>query len=288
MQQYTVLLISVLLACNCLNPLPTEESGRYFLLKAFLIDGESVKNIAVKEIAYYTIFQNSVNTATIKEKHVPSASIQLDVNGQTYSLQRDPANIDSTFFCDYVVRQGDVCAVSVTVYDEQSHVLKQLSSSTVIPPRCSPLILNADTLWLDATLQDKYLQVYSNPLLYPHLSLTINSNSDAYHIVRCNRLSPNDSAIFTNVFDPLPSKPFKGNSCYLSPLNVAHYGSFNVVVYHINKEYADLYLDQHQKDGWTIPKTQLYQSSQSNVTNGTGIFTGVSSDTTFLVVAKRF
>jgi hypothetical protein len=68
------------------------------------------------------------------------------------------------------------------------------------------------------------------------------------------------------------NQPTQGSSQQLRSQQFEYYGHHYIILYHINPEYAGLYDDSGNS-------TQNLRQPPTNIVNGTGIFTAISSDT---------
>jgi len=76
------------------------------------------------------------------------------------------------------------------------------------------------------------------------------------------------------------SEPVQGDRYDLRPMEINFFGHYEVILYHVNQEYADLYesVSQNSND---------LTNPLSNIENGWGIFTGVNADTLYFQVGER-
>lgn len=74
--------------------------------------------------------------------------------------------------------------------------------------------------------------------------------------------------------------PVISDSTMLASMQFEYFGQYRLVLYHLNEEYAMLYATSgNSSTDLTSPST--------NISNGFGIFTGMSTDTLFLQVYKK-
>ena len=281
---------SVLLATtiSCLQPVSEHEINTAYFIQAYLFEGQPVHGILVKELLYFKSVNEYLTDPVInQESHVKYAAVKLYTTDTVYTLERDSNSSDSTYACAHVVEAGKSYSIGVTVFDSIGNEMEQLSAITTIPMRENTMFLNDDTLLVDsAIIQDKYFDVMTNKENYPHLTLTMSSGNQKYHIFHFECLEPTgmlypDLQILTA---PLQS-PFKGSTGYIYIADFISYGYYMASVYHVNKEYADLYYISDNPE-FAI-NTDLYTEAISNVENGNGIFTGVSCDTLYFTVAPE-
>ncbi len=75
-------------------------------------------------------------------------------------------------------------------------------------------------------------------------------------------------------------EPTQESSSKIRPLQFQYYGRYNVILFHVNADYAALYKEQDNSSSLNL------QPPFTNVVNGMGIFTAIHSDTIMLVVKK--
>ncbi|MGL4630931.1 MAG: DUF4249 family protein [Leadbetterella sp.] len=119
----------------------------------------------------------------------------------------------------------------------------------------------------------------------PIIASWINPESD-YHFLAAENIETTPENVLTLPSGvTLPSRrftqsPVLGTSSNLQPPSFEYFGKYNVILYRVNVEYADLY-----RSGGTT--TQNISTPPSNIKNGLGIFTGINSDTLRLTVTKQ-
>lgn len=115
---------------------------------------------------------------------------------------------------------------------------------------------------------------WSNPDLTYYLLVVENTETDPDPIFDLSMFGGGD----------LPSRlfrvePTQNNSFEINSRQFQYYGQHRVILYHINPEYALLYQDSGDN-------SQNLKSPPTNVKNGLGIFTAISSDTLYLNVTQ--
>lgn len=75
-------------------------------------------------------------------------------------------------------------------------------------------------------------------------------------------------------------EPTQENSSQMRPIQFQYYGRYNVILFHVNPDYAALYKEQDNSSSLNL------QPPFTNVVNGLGIFTALHSDTILLTVNK--
>ena len=281
----SVLLVTIL---SCLHPVSEHEISTAYFLEAYLFDGQPVQGILVKELLYFKSVDEYLTDPVInQESHVKHAAVTLNTTDTVYTLERDSNSTDSTYACAHVVEAGKEYRIEVSILDSTGTEKERLSAITTIPMRDNTLFLNKDTLLVDSlAIKGKRIDMLINPEKYPHLTVTINTGTQKYHIFDFQCLIPTD-LLFPDLLIVTPpfQSPFKGNIGYIYIADFIEYGYYMASVYHVNKEYADLYYENDNPE-FSI-NTDLYPEAISNVENGNGIFTGVSCDTIYFTIAPE-
>jgi hypothetical protein len=124
----------------------------------------------------------------------------------------------------------------------------------------------------------------SPPTFPDPIDLTWTAVSGDYYLVVVENAEASPTLISTDTsgFNParaFRSQPGQTNTYSLQALSFKYYGKHNVILYHLNAEYAALYTSSGTNStNLTTPYT--------NVNGGLGIFTGVNADTLRVTVTK--
>lgn len=76
------------------------------------------------------------------------------------------------------------------------------------------------------------------------------------------------------------SRPILGDSARISDGQISYSGRHRVMIYRVNKEYADLFRSREQD-------SRQLNEPLTNIVNGLGIFTAVNSDSVFFTVLRK-
>ena len=122
----------------------------------------------------------------------------------------------------------------------------------------------------------------SPPSMPSPLNLTWTNDNQGYYLVVAKNTEVNPEAVYTGV-DTLhlafQTQPTQANSEEVRSQQFEYYGSTLIILFHVNPEYASLYFASSSS-------SQNLTSPSTNVVNGYGIFTAVSSDTLNFAVIK--
>lgn len=116
---------------------------------------------------------------------------------------------------------------------------------------------------------------WSNPENVYHFIAVENTETEPQQI-----LIPPTGSEFPTFRFRFTNEPLLGTYNNIQPRSLEYFGNYDVILYRINPDYSALY----QSSGTT---TQNLSTPPSSITNGLGIFTGISADTVKLNVGKN-
>lgn len=108
---------------------------------------------------------------------------------------------------------------------------------------------------------------------------------DTYYMLVATNLEETKELVRDTTKFQIPAASFRNepsitDSTQINPMRLEYFGRYRLVLYHLNDEYAALYIsNSNSSTNLTSPST--------NISNGFGIFTGISADTLYLQVDKK-
>jgi hypothetical protein len=120
------------------------------------------------------------------------------------------------------------------------------------------------------------------------VDLTWSNPSDDYYFTFFQNID-DDPELINTALDTLggnaPTRffrgePIQGNSSTIGSRQFEYYGTYYVILFHVNPDYAALYKEQESSSSLNLT------SPFTNVVNGLGIFTAIHSDTVLFKVKK--
>jgi hypothetical protein len=175
------------------------------------------------------------------------------------------------------VQTGDLLSLRV----ERAGVV--ITSSTTVPPPPSSVRISPDTMkFTEETFSTPF---GSRIILRSSGELTVrwvNTSQDYYYMT----IEPVDPARQLLQQDSIPrvfqfvSRPILGDSARISDGQISYSGRHRVMIYRVNKEYADLFRSREQD-------SRQLNEPLTNIVNGLGIFTAVNSDSVFFTVLRK-
>ncbi|HBZ66309.1 MAG TPA: hypothetical protein DEO70_05675 [Bacteroidales bacterium] len=116
------------------------------------------------------------------------------------------------------------------------------------------------------------------------LTLTWDNDDLSYFMVVTENIETNPEPIFDTAevipFRVFRNTPDRTNTQDLNPGSFYYLGHHRIILYHLNPEYAQLY-DDNGSSSLNLAKPP------SNIINGLGVFTGINSDTLFVLVKEE-
>ncbi|GEM_PF-141532 len=269
-----VLSIAVLLV-SC----EEEEFGSdSFVVEGFVYAGLPIGNINIKSTVPF-------DEVSIPGQPIPTAQAQVNYNGQSLPLTFNPMTFRFDGPQDLIVEPGAQLTLALEV-DGQSAI-----SSTAIPPYPRELTTSAPKIVipeieLGRDLREVLTQLFEDA----RLDIQWDNPAEDFHFLVIELAdTANVEPLFnedipSNVGDffenfRLVSEPSRDSTYTVIGLSLQNYGSYRAILYRINQEYADLYADQLQD-------SRNLNEPPTNVQNGLGIFTGISSDTVLFEISK--
>jgi hypothetical protein len=263
----------VLLACTETNDVV--NPGQKPVVEAYLAPGHPVTIKLTKEIPY-----NSENTEG-KAEPINGLTIRVTSStGQVFVLKSLGEGKYSSASTERVVQAGAVYQM------EFEYLGRKVSARTEIPPRPKGFKLDRSDIY--RTKIDLSGGGFPNFGSDDNTAVnaTWQNTEQSYYFVAAEIKTANPTRVITlpNGFD-LPrirftNSPTTGTSNPLPPPSFEYFGTYQVVLYRVGIEYADLY-----RSGGT--STQNLSTPPTSITNGLGIFTGVNADTLQLVVRPK-
>jgi hypothetical protein len=264
-----------LMACTETNDVI--NPGQKPVVEAYLAPGQPVVVKLTKEIPYTS------ENAEGKAEPINGLTIRVTSStGQVFVLKSLGEGQYSSASTERVASAG-------TIYQMEFEYLgRKVSARTEIPPRPKGFKLDRSDVY--RTKIDLSGGGFPNFRGGSDDNTAINAtwqNPDQlYHFVAAEIKTTNPTRVITlpSGFDPprfrFTNSPTTGTSNALPPPSFEYFGTYQVVLYRVGIEYADLY-----RSGGT--STQNLSTPSTSITNGLGIFTGVNADTLQLVVRPK-
>ncbi|MEQ9297082.1 MAG: DUF4249 family protein [Cyclobacteriaceae bacterium] len=269
----SICLLLVLFSCE------EEEIGSdTFVVEGFVYAGSPITDINIKS----TVPFDAVSTPG---QPIPTAQATINMDGQSVPLTFNPETQRYEGPQDFIVEPGldlrldlqvgELSATGQTLVPSYPQGLNTSISKIIIPE----IELSRDLREvLTALFEDARLDIRWENAAEDFHFLVIEPADTANTEPLFNEDIPSNVGTFFDNFR-LVSEPSRDSTYTVVGLSLQNYGSYRAILYRINQEYADLYADQLQD-------SRNLNEPPSNIENGLGIFTGISSDTILFEISK--
>ena len=271
------LVLPLLVACG--DPTFVVPGSPDPVVRAFLYAGQPVNDVRLT----WTVPINTSDTASAQvAPPINDATLVLVRNGVRYPLVKSAG--DSGYYqyngTGLVVREGDVFTLEGSVNG------RALSARTVVPVRPTGARMGSSTLSIPtltfggglgglrpdfSSAQTLVRWTKSPGSLYFVTLENVEATPVAVDIVFPGGIRGRRRVIFA---------PTAADSLPINALGLPYYGRYQVYVWRVNEEYAQLYatLQQDSRD---------LNEPFTNVSGGLGVFTAFAADTTSVFVVKK-
>ncbi len=258
---FAVFFGAVLLLTGCTGN-PAAPSDTQVVLRGYLFAGSPVQDIQLTSSI-------SIFGSDTADPPILNASVVLVKGNNTYALTPNNAAPGFYFYpgTDLAVSTGDIFQILVNVGGQQ------ISAETTVPTKPEQLSLSTTTMHFQPdTIQTRFGLRYSVVGLDTGIVSWSNPLGDYYYIViesvdSARQLLRGDS-VLTRRF---VSEPTNQTSYRINNNSILYTGLHILRLYHVNKEYADLYRSREQD-------SRALNEPLTNVRNGLGIFSAFASD----------
>lgn len=277
------LFIALLFVRCMLEPGVTEERSIYYL-SAFLIAEKNISDVIIgKMIQFY----DETDSSTVDYGKLNYATVTIFNRDSVFKLT---ATESVKYSHPHVVQAGEKYSIEVLIPDSATGNTVVLCAETVVPLKNSSIILSSDTLVLPDTL--KYLTVNCYRDTFPTCRITTISNEiEQFHDIS---LSPRYSnGLAKEIYKEYELTPkydiplYRGNSITVHSDEVHFFTDYQLVIANVTKEHYNLSLGKYDDGEWGGLLGELPVPEMSNVSNGGGIFTGMSLDTVVIYVVEQ-
>lgn len=271
----------LLIICVSLVLLSCEEeqfgSGT-FVVEGFLYAGSPITNINIKSTVPF-------DAASVPGQPIANAQASISIAGQPLSLVFNQATQRYDGPGDYAIQPGAVLTLDLQINGQMAN------STTVIPDYPKGLSTSLPKIVIpEIKLTRDLRDVLAGLFEEARLDIRWSNEEEDYHFLV---IEPADTSATVPLFSEdipsnvgtffdnfrLVSEPSRASSYTVVGLSLQNYGRYRAILYRINQEYADLYADQLQD-------SRNLNEPPTNIANGLGIFTGISSDTVTFEISK--
>ena len=262
---YIALLSIFILSCEK-DVLVTSNTKNTPVIESFIVSGTDSIVVNVSTLKPYS--NDTLDTVE------PISGLKLYIN----NIVMKEASSGVYYYASksIVVKPKDTFNIKLTYNNVD------IKSQTIVPSKPIDFAISTDTVKVKQVTTSSF---GPGPDSFVNLELTWDNSADDYHFLVIEWLDK--SRIYTNTLmspDDIKTKrltPANQDDTYnINQMELGLYGKYRAVLCTINKEYYDL-----------LETTNLNSNNManppSNVTNGWGLFTSMSTDTLYFWVLKK-
>jgi hypothetical protein len=261
---FVVSIITGVCLASCSKDLMTSrEAGKIAIVESYLYAGDSVIKIKVSKLL-------PVSDDTLEAIEYISG-LSLQVNGSVLT------ETDSGYYTLSLgagkIHPGDSYTLRFLCYGDT------ISTATTIPATPEGFSISSSVLYAK-----RITSTSTGFGSMDEVELTwLNDDAGYYYIIVEYIDSVPDYIISAMEDTELPVMrsiaPTQSNTSRIDRRNISFFGSYRIVLYKVNKDFADLY---HS----ITTNSNNIEDPITGITNGYGVFTGMSSDTVYLEVKE--
>ena len=270
MKNLFILLSIIILFNACDEEQPQSDK---FVIEAFLFAGEPVDDIYIKSTF-------PISESEDISEPIGNATVTLFKEGIAYNLIAS----DSIGFYHYpdsnlTVETGDVFSLEVN-YDGVT-----ATAETIVPTPTTGVVASPDTLFFPGLIigaggTDEEKDSVNAILGGLRMTATWDNPNGDYYYMTVENIEEFGLSIFPLIAQPFlerfkfVSEPSNGTSISILGVGLTTFGTHKVTVYHVNQEYADLFLNQEQD-------SRDLNEPPTNINGALGIFSAFNSGEAF-------
>jgi hypothetical protein len=271
------LVLPLLVACG--DPTFVVPGSPDPVVRAFLYAGQPVNDVRLT----WTVPINTSDTASAQvAPPINDATLVLVRNGVRYPLVKSAG--DSGYYqyngTGLVVREGDVFTLEGSVNG------RALSARTVVPVRPTGARMGSSTLSIPTLTFGGGLGGLRPDFSSAQTLVRWTKSPGSLYFVTLENVEPTPVAVDIVFPGGIRGRrrvifaPTAADSLPINALGLPYYGRYQVYVWRVNEEYAQLYatLQQDSRD---------LNEPFTNVSGGLGVFTAFAADTTSVFVVKK-
>lgn len=262
---FNILIISVF-GVGCTKTDPLSNYAPRAVVEGYLAAGDTIDILIKKEIPFG---QDSTTTA----EPINNLVVTLESDGKIITL----SSIDSGH---YVSKERIVAEKSYKL--KFNYNGKTITATTTIPTKPKDYKISVTEVIITPFTPGGGVR----PTFPDPVKLTWTNNDNTFYLTAFKNLETSPESIFGGIINfggrnrpPVFNRPTQLTGAEIEPLRLQYYGTFDILLMHVQPEYAALYEESGNSSlNLTPPPT--------NIDNGLGIFTGFASDTLKLLARK--
>jgi len=237
------------------------------------------KNQPVEGVRITSMYSFGTDT-TIGGQNISDALVILQQGDNTWQLEHNDDDSGSYFLNEAIsMVAGDTFRLAATIGDDV------YSAFTVVPDDPPVVTMSTDTIMIDRVVD---MMDFRDMEMPDPVEFTWDNPDARYFFIRVQNIESYEDNIMPDPPDDMPfkhdgfnfqmdSRPINDSVYELTPRELTHYGTHQIIIYSVNEEYVALYNTQEQD-------SHELNEPFTNIEEGLGIFTAFTSDTLYLEV----
>jgi len=233
------------------------------VIESYIVEGDTVITVKISSLLPFT------EDGEVAQQPIENLNVVVSHNGTEYNLTEISSGVYQQG--GILIGAGDNFEMNI---DYNGAII---SATTSIPEVPTSFQLSVNTLYLERVLEGEMGAAFFDPL-----EVSWDNNTGDYYFLTIEYTESSQDLINGNFASAeLPNETttsiINSNVHNLGFRELYFFGTYRIVLHHVNEEYAELFENISQN-------SQNLTNPVTNVNNGWGIFTGVSSKTVYLEV----
>ncbi|RNC83649.1 MAG: DUF4249 family protein [Balneola sp.] len=271
MKSRALLIAAMITLTSCSDGTVNLSVTEEVVVEGFIYSGNPVNSIHISRLIPFISEEE-------EDFSINDANVLIEWNDTSYLLSPDGNESGAYLYegNDLQIIDGNTYVLSFEYFGER------IVSSTTVPEKPQGLSVSDPRIEIE---QINELQDLFERTEIPNIEIYWDNPEGNYYFARVENIESDPEEIVTIDFGDnernlsFEIEPTNLDVFNVIPFTLTHYGRYQVVLYHVNQEYVDLYESGDQD-------SRNLSEPPSNVENGLGIFTSFSSDTLIFSIEK--
>ncbi|MCK5028212.1 MAG: hypothetical protein KAR57_01165 [Bacteroidales bacterium] len=259
---YSLIISSCLLfSCNNEDKILYDDIP---VVEAYLYTNQPLDSIRiVKTLPYFSDIDANIN--------VNDLNVIISVNNESYTFKQSAENPDY-----YIIGNNQLIIQENIEYSVRFDFNDiEISASTIAPGKAENFAISKTEIYIDDDSFDE-----------EGIEFTWDNSDEEYYMLSVqltDTTSLADNQIFDNAEDPPHSilmPPMNSNNMEINSRMIQYFGNYRAVLFKVNNEYIEIFESLNQSSSNLL-------DYPTNIKNGKGIFTALSSDTLLFNVIEN-
>jgi len=234
------------------------------VVEAYLYTNKSLDSIrVVKTLPFFSDIDSNIN--------INDLNVIISVNNESYTFKQSTENPDY-----YIIDNNQLIIQENNEYSFHFDFNDiEVSASTIAPSKAENFAISKTEIYIDDNSFDD-----------EGLEFTWDNSDEEYYMLSVqltDTTSLVDNQIFDNAENPPHSilmPPMNSNTMEINSRMIQYFGNYRAVLFKVNDEYIEMFEGLNQSSSNLI-------DYPTNIKNGKGIFTALSSDTLLFNVIEN-